>query len=114
MNTQGERLLQFIDSKGKGYSQQKLADSIGVSKGAVNKVTKNTGDFSGKTYKKLVEIHNINLNWLIAGEGEMLIKSFNEQIAEQKAKLEPVANALNEQGLTPEIIQTLINMAQNK
>ena len=69
MNTLGERL--YYVRKSKGYTQDSLAESIGVSRGVIFNLEKN------KTQPQLIVINaicqtlNINKEWLVNGIGEM-------------------------------------------
>ena len=69
MNTLGERL--YYIRKSKGYTQDSLAESIGVSRGVIFNLEKN------KTQPQLIVINaicqtlNINKEWLVNGIGEM-------------------------------------------
>lgn len=72
MSTQGERLEELLNKK--RLSQEAFGDSIGVSKSSVNKVVTGKGNFELKKYITINEVYNISLDWLILGEGSMLIK----------------------------------------
>jgi len=99
MSTQGERLEKF--RKLKGFSQQALADSIGVSKSSVNKVLSDGGNFEVKNYLKLNEIYGISLDWLILGKGDMFINENPTKISDQFKDLvkAEVLMLLNEYGI---------------
>ena len=68
-NTLGERV--YYVRKSKGYTQDSLAESIGVSRGIIFNLEKN------KTQPQLIVINaicqtlNINKEWLVNGIGEM-------------------------------------------
>ncbi len=65
-----ERLLQLIETL--GLNQKEFCDSTGISQSRLSEV------MSGRTLhlsaEALIEIsrkHNVNINWLLAGEGEI-------------------------------------------
>lgn len=55
-----------------GISQQKLADNLGVSRGYLNDIERDRQEPSRNFAKKLLEVYNVNLNWLLDGTGEMM------------------------------------------
>jgi len=99
MSTQGERLEKL--RKLKGFSQQALADSIGVSKSSVNKVLSDGGNFEVKNYLKLNEVYGISLDWLILGKGDMFITEKPTQISDELKDVvkTEVITLLNEYGV---------------
>lgn len=66
--TVSERLLLFI--KYKGISVRKFEASIGASTGFVKKISKGIGN--EKLKRILAEYPELNRDWLLYGEGEML------------------------------------------
>lgn len=72
MSTQGNRLKEIRNKL--GMSQTDFAEYLGISRTAVTKVEGNFGNFSTKNCIKLVKKLNINLNYLIANQGEIFIK----------------------------------------
>ena len=68
--TQKERILKFLDHL--GVTKNKFYTQTGISNGTLDKKSGVTGD-------TIIKIHNaypdLNLDWLIAGEGEMLKSS---------------------------------------
>lgn len=68
--TQKERILQFLDKE--GISKNKFYSQTGVSNGTLDKKSGITGETILKIYNAYPEI---NLQWLIAGKGDMMKSS---------------------------------------
>jgi len=63
-----ERLIEFL--KYLGIGQNKFAESVGLSRGYVNNIGDN---ITMKSVNKIVQVYpELNKNWLLTGEGEML------------------------------------------
>jgi len=63
-----ERLMEFL--KYLGVGQNKFAESVGLSRGYVNNIGDN---ITMKSVNKIVQVYpELNRNWLLTGEGEML------------------------------------------
>jgi len=71
-----ERLIQFL--KYIGLSQRQFERSIGVGNGYVTNMTGTIG--ADKLLKIGVEYPQLNLTWLVLGEGEMLKEQVNQEI----------------------------------
>ncbi len=69
MNTLGER-LHYV-RKMKGYTQNALADAIGVSRGVIFNLEKNKTAPQAIVINAICQILGINRQWLLTGEGEM-------------------------------------------
>jgi transcriptional regulator with XRE-family HTH domain len=70
--TMNERLKALIKVVSK--SPTDFAKSLGVSPGRVNNVTSGRNNFNYEFVKKIVETYrNVNLTWLLIGEGEMFL-----------------------------------------
>lgn len=87
-NSQGERLQHFMNLK-KIKSQQKMADIIGISKSAVNRVLTNAGNFKIENYIKLYELYTLSPNWLILGVGPMYIDIKNLAAITSSGQISP-------------------------
>lgn len=72
-STVKERLIRFI--KYNGLSQKKFEESVGLSNGYVNNISKGIG--ADKLQKILYVYPALNQTWLLTGEGEMLRDSSN-------------------------------------
>lgn len=68
--TQKERIIQFIEKD--GISKNKFYTQTGISNGTLDKKSGITGDTILKIYKAYPDI---NLEWLITGEGDMMKSS---------------------------------------
>lgn len=70
-----ERLLIFINFLGIG--QNKFEKQTGLAIGLINKSSNN---LSAKTLSKIEKAHpNLNITWLLTGEGDMLKKEVTQQ-----------------------------------
>lgn len=68
-----DRLYQF--AKYQGLSIYKLSKEIGVSNGYLSKQKESSGSLSSKIIEKIVSVYpQLNLNWLLTGDGEMLVQ----------------------------------------
>ena len=93
--TQGKRLKELREYL--RLTQIKLAEKLKISKSAISKVESDLGNFSIEIYVKLVDFYDVNLNWLLAGKGEMFIKNSGTQ--EEKIETQ-VKRVLDKYGLT--------------
>ena len=69
MNTLGERLN--YARKQKGYTQDSLAQTIGVSRGVIFNLEKNKTEPQAIVINAVCQILNINKEWLTDGTGDM-------------------------------------------
>lgn len=70
MNNIGEKLKEYF--KEQGTTHKEVAEKLNVSTQYVNSILNGKKNIGGNTAKKLAETYNMNLNWLLTGEGEML------------------------------------------
>ncbi len=94
MNTLGER-LNYVRKK-KGYTQDSLAESIGVSRGVIFNLEKNKTEPQAIVINAICQTLKINKDWLINGAGEMEDNSEASQSAKILAELYEVAKSLSE------------------
>lgn len=94
MDTLGER-LNFVRKK-KGYTQDSLAEAIGVSRGVIFNLEKNKTEPQVIVINAICNTLKINKNWLINGEGEIEHNSEVSQSAKVLAELYEVAKELSE------------------
>ena len=67
-----DRILQFIDFK--GLSKNEFSKIMGLSNSYMTKMGVNKGNIGSQIIEKIVRIYpEINLSWLITGDGEMLV-----------------------------------------
>lgn len=73
-----------------GLSQLEFAESIGVSRVHYNRMESQDIKMmpSQPLLKHLCEVHNINFNWLMTGEGEMYVKETKTEPEPQKTTVE--------------------------
>lgn len=69
MDTLGERL--YYARKKNGYTQNALAESIGVSRGVIFNLEKNKTAPQAIVLNAICQTLNINSDWLLNGSGEM-------------------------------------------
>ena len=95
MDTLGER-LNFARKK-RGYTQDSLAETIGVSRGVIFNLEKNKTDPQTIVVNAICQTLKINKNWLLNGVGTMENSSELSQSAKILAELYDVAKDLSEQ-----------------
>ena len=93
MNTLGER-LKYV-RKNKGYTQESLADTIGVSRGVIFNLEKNKTEPQMIVVNAICQTLNINKDWLLSGDGEMGNNAKAHQSAKTLAELYEVAKGLS-------------------
>lgn len=94
MNTLGNRL--HYARKKNGYTQNSLAETIGVSRGVIFNLEKNKTEPQTIVINAICQTLKINKDWLIDGVGEM---ENNEQASESAkilAELYAIAKELSE------------------
>lgn len=106
-----QRLIKFI--KFKSLSQAKFEKAIGVSNGFVNNISKSIG------VEKAQRISNIfpelNIGWLLTGEGEMLKEeepTIDEEIQRLEKLIEAQSEAIRSQKLLIAMLQEKIETLQ--
>ncbi|MFK2681077.1 helix-turn-helix domain-containing protein [Bacteroides fragilis] len=70
MNKIGEKLRAFF--KEKGFTQEYIAEQLGVSQAYVGALFSDKKQFGKKQAYKWNELFGLSPNWLLTGEGEML------------------------------------------
>jgi transcriptional regulator with XRE-family HTH domain len=77
-----------------GITQKELARTLGVSEMTIRRYEANRFQPDAEVLSKLAKTYNINLHWLLTGEGEMFIKR-EHKIPTEKASIVPeLANFL--------------------
>lgn len=94
MNTLGERLN--YARKKSGYTQDSLAEAIGVSRGVIFNLEKNKTEPQAIVINAICQTLKINKDWLTNGIGDMEISSDISQSAKILAELYDVAKELSE------------------
>lgn len=94
MNTLGERLN--YARKKNGYTQDSLAETIGVSRGVIFNLEKNKTEPQTIVINAICQILKINKDWLLNGIGEMDDTSEASKSAKILAELYEVAKGLSE------------------
>lgn len=94
MNTLGERLN--YARKKNGYTQDSLADAIGVSRGVIFNLEKNKTEPQIIVLNAICQILKINKDWLLNGTGEMEDNPEALHSAKILAELYDIAKELSE------------------
>lgn len=97
MNTLGERLT--YARKGKGYTQETLADTIGVSRGVIYNLEKSKTEPQAIVLNAICSTLKINKEWLVDGTGDMEDKSEAAKSAKIIAEIYDNAKELSEEEL---------------
>lgn len=71
--------------KALGLTQVDLSDALGLYQSSITRIEMGAGFPSLRICRYLRENHHISMNWLINGEGEMIIKSSIDDIKEAAA-----------------------------
>ena len=69
MSTSGSRFKEL--RKELKFSQEEMGKIFNTTKSYISLVERDKSQLSAENYKKLALKYNVNLNWLIAGKGEM-------------------------------------------
>jgi transcriptional regulator with XRE-family HTH domain len=81
------RIIEYIDFK--GISKNEFSVKIGLSNSYMTKMAKSKGNVGSHVIEKIVRVYpDLNLYWLITGEGSML-KQDNTQPAAANSDLPP-------------------------
>ncbi len=94
MENLGERL--HFARKKKGYTQDSLAETIGVSRGVIFNLEKNKTTPQTIVVNAICQTLNISKDWLLTGEGEREDPSHTAQSIRILAELYEVAKDLSE------------------
>lgn len=107
-NSVKNRLLQFLEYK--NLSQKRFEEICGLSNGYVNNIRKSIklDTFNGKIEPNFPEL---NRNWLLLGDGEMLVQNTPEEEPEEETYLR---SERNRYGLSLQRIQELTNLPMKK
>lgn len=94
METLGKRL--YYIRKKKGFTQESLAESIGVSRGVIFNLEKNKTEPQAIVINAICQTLKINKSWLLTGTGAMEETNDTSQSAKILAELYEVAKSLSE------------------
>jgi len=94
ISTLGERLKHA--RKSRGFTQNSLADAIGVSRGVIYNIEKDKSDAQVIVTNAICQILNLNNEWLIKGVGSMEDNTDAKQSAKTLTELYEVAKDLSE------------------
>jgi len=92
-----------------GLSQQEIADKLGILVTTVSKYERGVMTPSTNFYLKLKEMFNVNLNWLIIGEGEMFEHTETKPLP-QNTDLILLIREIEEHPLLLEVIKDFIKV----
>ncbi len=89
MQNIGDRLKDF--RKAKNLTQQELGNVLNVSKQAIANIESKHNNPSIEVVSKLIEIFNLNANWLLIGQGSMFValqsKDFKAEVLDEVNKV---------------------------
>ena len=83
----------------KGYKQEDIANILGLTKQSVSNIENDKTFVSKDVLSKLVIDLNINLNYLIAGKGQMFLPELEESATSKSEIALEVEKILKEKGL---------------
>lgn len=95
MRNLGERLTYI--RKQRGYTQDALAETIGVSRGVIFNLEKNLTEPQRIVINALCQTLCINSDWLLTGEGEMERSSENPPLSRALTELYELSKSLSEE-----------------
>ena len=95
MRNLGERLTYV--RKQRGYTQDALAEAIGVSRGVIFNLEKNLTEPQRIVLNALCQTLNVNREWLVTGAGEMECNGGNPPLPRALAELYELSKALSEE-----------------
>jgi len=98
MTTQGKRLKQIRQRL--NFSQEEMGKVLGVSKQFLSNIENDRNILNNEKLVKLLKNYNVNINWLLDGDGEMF-KTKNDDF-DKKVELK-VTEILDRYGLTDKI-----------
>ena len=94
MDTLGERLV--YARKKNGYTQDSLAEAIGVSRGVIFNLEKNKTEPQVIVLNAICRVLKLNRDWLVRGVGRMEENPETSRSAKVLAELYEVASGLSE------------------
>ena len=93
----GENFKKFREAL--GYNQSNIAANIEITPQAIQRVEAGNGNFNDEIKAKLIEKFNLNINWLLTGNGEMFLNdknTFELKTVEKYSKFQNFASRFNE------------------
>lgn len=97
METQGERIKKIRLQL--NMQQDKFGEGIGVTKQCISNIERDIGFLSGDKLTSLLLNYNVNINYLLAGIGEMFLSSHQLDEAKLENKIQEVVLKMKEKGL---------------
>lgn len=91
----GERLKQARSSK--GFTQNSLADAIGVSRGVITNIEHEKAEPQQLVVRSICYVLGINMSWLLHGEGAMETDQAEEKSARLLAEIYHLSTLLSEE-----------------
>lgn len=74
----GKRLIEFRNKL--QMPQNEVSTNLGLKQGSYSDIERDKSKGSTEILKKLAEIYNLNLNWLLTGKGTMLVNDDVDEI----------------------------------
>lgn len=97
METQGERIKKIRLEL--NMQQDKFGEGIGVTKQFISNLERNIGFLSNDKLTSLLLNYNVNINYLLAGIGEMFLNSYQLDEVKLETKIQEVVLKMKEKGL---------------
>ncbi len=97
METQGERIKKIRLQL--NMQQDKFGEGIGVTKQFISNIERDIGFLSSDKLTNLLLNYNVNINYLLAGIGEMFLNSYQLDEAKFENKIQEVVLKMKEKGL---------------
>ena len=97
METQGERIKKIRLQL--NMQQDKFGEGIGVTKQFISNIERDIGFLSSDKLTNLLLNYNVNINYLLAGIGEMFLNSYELDEAKLENKIQEVVLKMKEKGM---------------
>ena len=97
METQGERIKKIRLQL--NLQQDKFGEGIGVTKQFISNIERDIGFLSSDKLTNLLLNYNVNINYLLAGIGEMFLSSYELDEVKLENKIQKVVLKMKEKGM---------------
>ena len=97
METQGERIKKIRLQL--NLQQDKFGEGIGVTKQCISNIERDIGFLSSDKLTNLLLNYNVNINYLLAGIGEMFLNPYQLDEVKLKNKIQEVVLKMKQKGM---------------